>query len=144
MIKYVVIIAAVAGIYSVMPAGAEEAGVGIGPVGVTKIVPGTGIVTPSATVIITTSTKPSSLKTAITTEMLTMIAGAVLSIDNSRISTAPLWGPPFCVCDSYRRVPSFQMEGLRATSVSLNQRGRNDALSLVKNFQRSARLFGTI
>ena len=35
MIKYVVVIAAVAGICSAMPAGAEEAAVGVGPVGVT-------------------------------------------------------------------------------------------------------------
>ena len=35
MIKYAVVIAAVAGIFSAMPAGAEEVGVGVGPVGVT-------------------------------------------------------------------------------------------------------------
>src|ERR1035437_9180988 len=35
MIKYAVVIAAVAGICSAMPAGAEEVGVGVGPVGVT-------------------------------------------------------------------------------------------------------------
>jgi len=34
MIKYAVVIAAVAGILSAMPAGAEEVGVGVGPVGV--------------------------------------------------------------------------------------------------------------
>jgi hypothetical protein len=35
MIKYAVVIAAVVGICSAMPAGAEEVGVGVGPVGVT-------------------------------------------------------------------------------------------------------------
>jgi hypothetical protein len=35
MIRYAVMIAAVAGICSAIPAGAEEVGVGVGPVGVT-------------------------------------------------------------------------------------------------------------
>jgi hypothetical protein len=35
MIRYVIMIAAVAGICSAIPAGAEEVGVGVGPVGVT-------------------------------------------------------------------------------------------------------------
>ena len=35
MIEYAVVIAAVAGICSAMPAGAEEVGVGVGPLGVT-------------------------------------------------------------------------------------------------------------
>jgi hypothetical protein len=35
MIRYAVVIVAMAGICSAMPAGAEEVGVGVGPVGVT-------------------------------------------------------------------------------------------------------------
>src|SRR5450631_369966 len=49
----------------------------------------------SGTVIIGIATKPSSLRRAITTEMLTMIADLLLSTNSNQILTASIMGPFF-------------------------------------------------
>jgi hypothetical protein len=61
----------------------------------TEIVTGIATVTSYATVIIGTTTKPSSLKRAITTGMLTMIADLLLSTDSNQILAAPKTGAAF-------------------------------------------------
>ena len=70
MIKYAIVIAAVAGIFSAMPAGAEEVGVGVGRAGVT-IGEGHGDRDRDR--------DRDVIRDRITTEMLTMIADLLLS-----------------------------------------------------------------
>jgi hypothetical protein len=102
MIKYAVVIAAVAGIFSAMPAGAEEVGVGVGRLGITvgegdgdrdrdrdrDVIRDRDHRDRDKTVIIT-------VKEVITTEMLTMIDDLLLSTDSNRILTASIMGPFF-------------------------------------------------